>query len=686
MEIERRRLDEIKGERLTDWRIVPLWSAFVRFDANDFEPALQNIKSRGLLDDQLIALSVAFSAYVAAGRPNTGRQRLKRIVSGAPELEKRLSELLKPPKQTEEHRKLRRMTAVSERRSQARQEKERSALAKAKRELEENLETHVRAPTLDSPDGVTQAQAYLLEWARRYQEDSTHYARNTWQALIPDFGERIATAFRDGAVAYWRKRKPKLVSEGAPLNAIYIQEIFGLVGLSIEASERSDWVSSISDKEIELAFRFAMHELNGFPSWLPKLYERFPDLIRDLSLKEIRFELANDSAEDDRHYLLSDVSWSGKWIWNGIAPELLETVSRCEPKNLSNLRHVLTVVQGSSLPDEAIARVAESKALGGGNSDHAATWFAVWVGIDPEKALPAMRARLESIGTRTEAIHFAMVFVTQLVGTHSNRSAARRAYQTADHLKTLYFLIESYVSEKEDIERARTGVYSPGLRDEAQDARNALFSRLREIPGKEAFLAMMESAQRYSDPSAQAWTRRLAHTKAEEDANGPPSSVQQVREFNDDLERTPGNHRELFDLAVMRLQDLKDDLEEGDASEAPVLMRVKNETELRNFLGSRLRQTSHGRYSIPQEEELADAKRPDLRFHAATFDAPVPVELKLSHRWTARQLYERLENQLCNDYLRDVRSSYGLFVVVHQGKRQGWQFPTDHGASISPGS
>ncbi len=125
------------------------------------------------------------------------------------------------------------------------------------------------------------------------------------------------------------------------------------------------------------------------------------------------------------------------------------------------------------------------------------------------------------------------------------------------------------------------------------------------------------------------------------------------------LERTPGNHRELAELAILRLLDLKDDLEHGDSSIASILKTVTQETEIRKYIGRELREKALERYSIPQEEELADAKRPDLRFHGVGFDAPVPVELKLADKWTGPALFERLENQLCADYLRDNRSSRG---------------------------
>jgi hypothetical protein len=67
------------------------------------------------------------------------------------------------------------------------------------------------------------------------------------------------------------------------------------------------------------------------------------------------------------------------------------------------------------------------------------------------------------------------------------------------------------------------------------------------------------------------------------------------------------------------------------------------------YIGNWLRQHARGRYSVPQEEEFADATRPDMRFHGAGFDAPVPMELKLADNWSGPHLFERLENQLCGD-------------------------------------
>jgi len=269
-----------------------------------------------------------------------------------------------------------------------------------------------------------------------------------------------------------------------------------------------------------------------------------------------------------------------------------------------------------------------------------------------------------------------MTFVTHLLGgRRGDGTAVRQAFKTPEYLKSLYLLMHEHIRRKEDINRAGTGAYSPGLRDDAQDARNNLFDLLNKIPGKESFLAVVDIAKLHPEEASRPWILLHAKTKAEQDGDIEPWSPSQVRDFHEKLERTPRNHKELAELAILRLLDLKDDLEHGDSSVAGILQTVTLETDMRKYIGRELREKALGRYSIPQEEELADAKKPDLRFHGMGFDRPVPVELKLADNWPGPKLFERLENQLCGDYLRDNRSGRGIFVLVYRGEKAGWDVP-----------
>jgi len=119
------------------------------------------------------------------------------------------------------------------------------------------------------------------------------------------------------------------------------------------------------------------------------------------------------------------------------------------------------------------------------------------------------------------------------------------------------------------------------------------------------------------------------------------------------------------------LDDLKNDIEEGDESEASLLLRATNEPELRRYFANQLRKSSRSRYTVGSEEELADATRTDIRLNAPQVPAPVPVELKIADNWTLAQLIERLENQLVGQYMRISR--YGIFLVVHNERKESWE-------------
>ena len=108
--------------------------------------------------------------------------------------------------------------------------------------------------------------------------------------------------------------------------------------------------------------------------------------------------------------------------------------------------------------------------------------------------------------------------------------------------------------------------------------------------------------------------------------------------------------------------------------------RVKNESELRNYIGNILRENANNRFRIVPEEELADGKKVDLRFDGVKFDGPVPCELKIAENWTGPKLFERLENQLCGDYLRDNRSMRGIYILIFigSGKKARWRNPSNN--------
>lgn len=668
-------LDKKRGERLDEFWRAMIFGAYWRFGEDDFEYVTGQILGQPSSDNRLVALSLAFRIYVVNKRPRRWRERLKALASRDSNLSARLTRYLHPPRQGEEARKWKQREAGWKKAAVMQRRKEETYHDEKKEYLSKNV-NKIRDPGCAEPHYISDDQYYLHERMREKEESLNLWTYGDWKLLIDEQGEAVARAFRDGAVTYWRRYTPKLRSEGAPSNQIPRHVIFGLTGLSIEARESPDWPGSLSDEEIGLACRYAVHELNGFPTWFPPLFEKYPKTIGDFLFHEIKYEISTEKPDAETHYILSDVSWAGEWAWNEIAPRLMELLHATEPSNLKNLGKLLTIIQGSSTSDDEIRALAALKCRTLRRQESLAIWYAVWTGVEPAAAIPAFAAYIEELSGANERTDIAMRYVTHLCGgTWSETARVRPAFKTPEHLKTLYLLMHKHIRRKDDIERAGKGAYSPGLRDDAQDARNGLFGLLNQIPGKEAFLALSEISKVHPEEAARSWFVLHAKAKAEQDADLSAWVPSQVWEFQDKLERTPANHRELAELATMRLLDLKDDLENGDSSVARILKGVTLETDMRNFIGRELREKAAGRYSIPQEEELADAKRPDLRFHGSGFDGPVPAELKLADKWSGPALFERLENQLCGDYLRDNRSSRGLFILVYRGEKNGWDVP-----------
>ena len=551
--------------------------------------------------------------------------------------------------------------------------------------MEENREhfrknlDHLREEVEQNPSEL-RSEVFFLHYKIQSARSATKYASSGWRSLETDYGAPVSRFYRDAVVSFWRQHTPRLRSEGGAFDSTPNRTIIGLSGLEIESRENPRWMEMLSNLEVVRACRFAMFELNGFPEWFPALFIRFPEVTGPILLQELRHELSRKEGDAASAPVIQTLSSSGEWSWEWLFSYVVEILDSSEPSSLQLLVALLKIACGYPSSDERLLRISASKCIAQTEpSERLAIWYAAWVGCAPEDAISSLDRFLDGIGDSAIRTEFAMKFVTYLLGSRRNGSVvARDSYRTPASLLKLYTLMHGHIRVEDDIDRSKGGAYSPGLRDDAQRARDSLFGLLEQIPGKESYLAICEIADGQREGHARSWYRHRARAKAEQDGDLDLWSPEQVRDFHSSMERTPCSHKELAELAAFRLEDLKDDLENGDNSRANVLLaalrdRTIDETAIRNFLGHELREKSQGRYSIAQEEEMADGKRTDLRFHRPDIDGPVPIELKLADKWSGSKLCERLRNQLCSDYLRDHRSGRGIFLLVNSETTHRWK-------------
>ena len=204
-----------------------------------------------------------------------------------------------------------------------------------------------------------------------------------------------------------------------------------------------------------------------------------------------------------------------------------------------------------------------------------------------------------------------------------------------------------------------------------------LFQLLSDIPGKEAYVALTELIDDHPDPHQRAWMAKRAYQRAQADGDLEPWTADQVREFGANLTTTPATQRQLFDLTVARVADLKNWLERGNDSPYVNWGRAEDEDEIRNLVAGWLNLTRGNLFTITQESELANSQRMDICLQNQNVRSTVPIEIKLLDKgWTGPKLCERLGNQLAGDYLREADHGCGLMLLVWKGtSRPGrrWQ-------------
>ena len=666
-------LETEKSERLIDVWPVRWQGHYWRFDLDRFYDVLGFIRSFDFLDNKLVALSLAHTLFVQADQRDDWLSDLKRTADSSSYLTDGLNALLNLTKS----QSILKWEEEDARRKE-KQEKKKQEHDRKRAEWIEYLKIApdtVRHPPSLKPGLFSKDQYWLL---REIEDGGLRTSRTdgaNWKALIMEFGEEVAQAYRDAAISHWRNFQPGLRSEGHDTNSVPYSLIFAMAGLEIEASEVDGFPINLTEAEVRHALRYVVWELNGFPKWFEQMYRVYPNFVLGAIFPELHWELAHTKANQSMHYILHDLVYYAPWLHKYLVPSITAWIEQNEIINSDVLRYCIHILHSGDADGETVSKLAQAKIANNAEKEQLAAWFALWVSVNAEVAIPKVEAWLENV-SGVEASQEAQLFITKLMGGRSTGAVNGPGdFRKVKHLKKLYVLMHRHIRVEDDIDRIGGGVYSPGLRDDAQDCRSALFNLLSEIPGKEAYIALSELANEHPDTKSRPWMQKRAYKRAEEDADLEPWSAQQVREYDQYQTSTPTTHRQLFDLTIDRLIDLKAWLERGNDSPYKTWQKAGEETEMRNLVAGWLNGHSFGRYTCAQENEFPNRQRTDIWVQNPRVPSPVPIELKLLEKWSGPDLCERLRNQLAGDYLREATAGCGVMLLIWQGKstQSSWQ-------------
>ncbi len=647
------------------------WQRSWSYYPDDFDRVLGWTLTRNDDDNKLVALSLAFTIYKDNGRGDKRRRKLWKAVKGVEILESQLHNYLHPSKQSKSARNMQRQHRRWEIQDTKRKAKEAEILKDWQDYLASDQADQLLDVSIASEGKMWQGNSYLMGRARKSSVGSDKYASPEWQSLVPTYGMRAAERYRDAAVAYWRNYTP-IEEKGS--NSTSYATLFGLTGIAVEARENEDWLSRLTKSEARLAMKYAYQEINGFPDWVEDIFQKYPEIVMDGICEDIEYEICNREEGGQYFGTLNRITNRYPWFYESLSPRLIQLLREYEPQNITTLLNSLGIILQCKTADKSeilsLVHEALAKRL---DMPTKAIWFAVWVNISADDGLKAVKDFTDSLPS-SEKTPFVINWIMMLLGDrHENLRSNYCDFKSVPTLKKMHVFVHEHVRSSEDTQRAGTGVYSPNRRDNAQSSRSKIFNILSEIPGRQTYQAFVELSEIHPDVEHRPWYLHHARTRAELDADSTPWKSDDFAVFEKMAMRRPQNHQEVFDLCCSRLLDFKHHLENGDDSQALAMIKIDQETVHRNYYLKEFRDRANGFYTVTPEDELADRGRVDLRVHGSGLDNPVPIELKLAGNWAGNKLFERLENQLVGDYLRDMRSSRGVFLLVNRGaKRKEW--------------
>ncbi|MGN8248323.1 NACHT domain-containing protein [Pseudomonas sp. SMSB3] len=507
-----------------DWLVSYSWH-FWAFAADSFPRILDWVRQRPLEDDQFVALARAYRTFNDHGKPTLWREQLLATTHGHAALQETLLALLNPkPDPTlvrfqEQERKYRRQHARQQKR-ESNQWTHFVERLKAKPDL-------VRHPPGLQPSEVSNFQFHLMEHIRDASGSSTQLDGSDWSALIPEFGLAVAEAYRDAAIAFWRAYQPTLRSEGAEPNSIPAAVMFGLTGLAIEL-QNHEHIAKLDAREAESALRYALFELNGFPFWFDSFCRQHLPEATAFFYREIDWELSTSQPEQRSFYVLHDVVYHAPVLHSTLAPLLKQWLMNHQVLNLECLRYSRRIIGNDNLPAAEIAGLAFDKISNPATpGEQLPVWYAVRTDADPTLSLPALKTALRKL-SRAAAERFGETFSVELLGGRRDAVLSIGGFNSPTYLKELYLLMHSVIRVKNDLNRAGGGVYSPTVRDDAQDARERLFGMLQEQSSEITYRAILELAEKHPVQHFCTYMRACAVSRATTDGDMQPWRIEEV--------------------------------------------------------------------------------------------------------------------------------------------------------------
>ncbi|WP_120631588.1 hypothetical protein [Ruegeria sp. EL01] len=511
-------------------------------------------------------------------------------------------------------------------------------------------------------------------------ERDSHWGLWDDQFIANTFSEQFLERYRAELSKFWRETEVLLPSErdASERNTIYNKYLLALAAVKAEA-EISGWESRLTHEEAIQASRIACLELNGFGSYYVELDRTHPDAMAQVIVEECLAQLSQLN-ETGRASMFHDIYYHGTDNMKSafaayVAPQLdttpLDDISGVRDALDYAVRIVST--HGSDEEKQVVTNALQSE-LPGDEDWPSGFKISLLATLNPEIGCQAIldeTCDLDDSSQRSEAVAiFASVF-----GDRHDRKIPNLNSVPAERRVPLLrdLILRAYQAVRRDEDVSHDGVFSPGIRDNAQDARSFLFDTLLEVRNPAVLSVLHELADRPEFSHMPDRLRQMSYEIAAQICDDTPYPLPAFQALDRENAFIPYDNRSLFTAMMGRLDAFEHDILHAEDRPIEALRLLDQETDLRSFISNWLRGRDRGVFDFTQEAVVADENRTDLRLHPKSLQEYATVELK-RETWSISEFETALHDQLVGQYLQHERCKVGCLLICQRVQKQ-WRNP-----------
>jgi len=513
---------------------------------------------------------------------------------------------------------------------------------------------------------------HLWQFLTWRDANRSRYAIAGLEMVEPIFGSALTAKFRKAliAFAYQRAKVDRTAAKSGEARAETTFDLMALGGMSLAAATIPNWAETLSPEQAREAARLAAVELNGFPAYLLDLGRAQRGTVRQMLLRRALSQLAAD--QPDSHGILDRLEYADPALSALIADDLAGYVADHPAISMGMLEKVVSVlIRAMPARIEALARLARDRAATATDPVIAAYHLILLFAAVGDHAVDALRAKMTQFDSSDQTV-LCSALLPRVFGGRFNRGAVVRQDFSVGRLEEMLILAFEGIRMSEDIKHPDGEAHSIGERDEAQEARNAIFNRITATPGEatQAVLRRLMAIPHF--PIEPQWLRVHAMRRAEADAALDPWFPGDVIVMERTQDHAPVTTADLQLLARRRFEGLAHDLFHHKFAQGDTLQAMADEDAVQRWTATQLETSKKESYTVQREAEVPDGKAPDIMLTSRHSGIDLPIEIKVVDEMTVAGMEAALETQLCGQYLRHREARHGILLLVHQKPRRGW--------------